>query len=212
MNIPFYEERRAALIQEVTAAFDGVSREDGVSLHETTVIDDYGSLEERATARLRDTETRWQDVPEKDIRFTGAVLSFLDPKGFHYYTPAYIVWELKNMDNDDPDYWSNTFGSLIFHLTPASTGSVRDHTLSQFEFFTLEQRKSIAHYLKFEEDREDTCNQEDEQLREQSMIEEGLSQEEMDGERKRVQQIYGESGLPENNARLALERYWEQFL
>ena len=35
-----YEKRKLALIEEITVAFDGVSREDGVTLHEATVIDD----------------------------------------------------------------------------------------------------------------------------------------------------------------------------
>ncbi len=98
-----YEQKKIALIEEITAAFDGVSREDGVTLHEATVLDDYGSLEERAEARKQDTEDNWQDVPEEDIRFTDAVLSFLDPKGFHYYIPAYVVWYLRNIDNEDPN-------------------------------------------------------------------------------------------------------------
>ena len=82
MRSSSYEQRKTALIEEITAAFDGVSREQGVTLHEATVIDDYGSLEERALARTQDTEDKWQNVPDEDIRFTDAVLSFLDPKGF----------------------------------------------------------------------------------------------------------------------------------
>ncbi|MFG6099650.1 DUF6714 family protein [Leptothoe sp. ISB3NOV94-8A] len=79
-----YENKKLALIKEINEAFDGVAREDGVTLHEAMVIDDYGSPAERAEARAQDTEDQWQDVPEDDIRFSDAVLSFLDSKGFHY--------------------------------------------------------------------------------------------------------------------------------
>lgn len=80
MEATFYEQQKQALIQEITLAFEGVAHEEGMTLHEATVIDDYGSPEERAQARAKDTEQSWQAVPERDIRSTDAVLSFLDDK------------------------------------------------------------------------------------------------------------------------------------
>lgn len=38
----------------IRAAFREVSRDDGVSLHESTVIDSFGANDERAAARLLD--------------------------------------------------------------------------------------------------------------------------------------------------------------
>ena len=61
------------LIDEITSAFQDVRRGNGVTLHEATVIDSYGSMEERAKARKKDTERRWQDVPDRDIANTDAV-------------------------------------------------------------------------------------------------------------------------------------------
>lgn len=52
------EAKKAALIAEIERAFDGFEREDGVTLHEASVIDDHGSDAERAQARLDDPETR----------------------------------------------------------------------------------------------------------------------------------------------------------
>jgi hypothetical protein len=207
-----YEQKKIALIEEITAAFDGVSREDGVTLHEATVLDDYGSLEERAEARKQDTEDNWQDVPEEDIRFTDAVLSFLDPKGFHYYIPAYVVWYLRNIDNEDPNYWSNTFGSVIFHLAAGFHGEVDDFYLSKFKLFTPEQAKAIAHFLVFEAEREDAAQTKYEQLRHESMSKEGFSQEKVDAARQETEQFRKQRELPESDARRALERYWGQFL
>ncbi len=73
-----YEQSKAALIEEITTTFDGVSREGGVSLHESYVIDDYGSEAQRMEARKLDTEMRWQDVPDADIAAGDSCLSFLD--------------------------------------------------------------------------------------------------------------------------------------
>lgn len=212
MESSAYEQKKVALIEEITAAFDGVSREQGVTLHEATVIDDYGSLEERAEARKQDTEDKWQNVPEEDIRFTDAVLTFLDPKGFRYYIPAYVVWYLRNIDNEDPDYWSNTFGSVIFHLAAGFHGEVDDFYLSQFNLFTPEQARSISHFLVFEAEREDVAQIEYEQLRQESMSKEGFSQEEIDDAWQDAERFRKERDMPDNDARRALERYWGQFL
>lgn len=214
-----YEQKKIALIAEITAAFDGVSREDGVTLHEATVIDDYGSLEERAEARKQDTEDKWQDIPEEDIRDANANLSFLDPKGFHYYIPAYIVWYLRNIDNADPNYWESyafTFGSVIFHLAAGSHGKGRDRYLSKFKLFTPEQSKAIAHFLVFEAERIDACQVENKQLQlREEMLQLGFSQEEIDATCQAEEQFRKDRDVPKfvvNDARQALDLYWGQFL
>jgi hypothetical protein len=66
---------RSTLIEEITAAFDSVTRDDGVTLRQATVLDNSGSPKEEATARARATETRWQDVPEEDIAGVQAVMA-----------------------------------------------------------------------------------------------------------------------------------------
>ncbi|MBD2056200.1 hypothetical protein H6F88_09250 [Oculatella sp. FACHB-28] len=212
MKSSSYEQRKTALIEEITAAFDGVSRQEGVTLHEATVIDNYGSLEERALARTQDTEDKWQNVPDRDIRFTNAVLSFLDPKGFHYYIPAYVVWYLRNIDNEDPEFWSNTFSSVIFHLSAGVHDDVGEYYLSKFKLFTLEQAKAIAHFLVFEAEREDAAQIAYKQQWRKSMSKEGFSPEELDDAWPEGEKFRIERGLPENDARRALERYWGQFL
>jgi hypothetical protein len=152
-----YEQRKQALMEEITAAFDGVSRENGVSLSEAWVIDDYGSDEERAEARKEDTETRWQDVPDEDIAYGYSCLSFLDEIGFHYYIPAYMVWYLRYIDNEDPEdpsYGSNTFESLIYALTDDNTFVPSKSVL--VELMPEEMQEQITSVLaRFSRDRPD---------------------------------------------------------
>jgi hypothetical protein len=139
-----YKEAVADVITEITAVFDGVSREDGVTLHETGVIDGYGSEDERAKARLLDTESRWQDVPDDNIRNFHPVLNFLDSKGFRYYIPAYMIWTLRNCD-----VWSNTQPHTIYSLLfdPKDVRS-RDWYLERFDLLSPEQSKAISHFLR----------------------------------------------------------------
>src|SRR5687768_7277152 len=83
-------------VRLIESAFAGVSRNAGITLHEATVIDNYGTDEERAHARLLDNESRWEEVPSAAIEKNYTALSFLDPEGFRYYLPAYMRWALYN--------------------------------------------------------------------------------------------------------------------
>ena len=193
-----YQQQKRALIQEITIVFEGVSREEGVTLHEATVIDDYGGPEERVQARGKDTEQSWQAVLERDIRSTDAVLSFLDDKGFRYYIPAYMVWYLRNIDNEASRYWSNTFDSVIFHLTHFKDSDIPE----RFKLFTKEQSRAIAHFLLFETDRQAVIER---QRMRKSLINRGLSLED-------VELILQAHGFQDEYIRRAIERYWKKFL
>lgn len=87
---------RLELIAAIERAFADVKRENGITIHETDVIDRYGSDEEQREARKQDAEARWQDVPD-DVMDWHSGLGFLDLKGFRYYLPAYMTWILRNL-------------------------------------------------------------------------------------------------------------------
>ncbi|MEO1394917.1 MAG: DUF6714 family protein [Cyanobacteria bacterium J06634_5] len=193
-----YQQRKLALIREIVDAFEGVARGNGVTLHEALVIDDYGGPDARAKARTKDTEPCWQAVPEEDIRCKQAVLSFLYDEGFHYYIPAYLVWYVQNIDSEGPEYESNTFDSVIFHLT-----GLGDERLSgRFKRFTTEQCRAIAHFLLFEAERQEVP--EIEWMRE-SLAKGGLSPEE-------IEPILRSHDFCDTDIRKALDQYWQQFL
>ena len=177
-----YEDRKLALIEEINAAFDGVSRENGVSLSEAWVIDNYGSDEERAAARKQDTETRWQDVADEAIADGYSCLSFLGEIGFRYYIPAYMVWYMRYIDIEEPDDpypYSNSFEWLIYALGGLEERD-SSYRLSKFRLFTIEQSKAIARFLEFNSERQN--------------------------------EYYAEFEYLGNNSRIALEKHWRQFL
>jgi hypothetical protein len=93
---------RESLLSEIHAAFAAVPRGNGITLHEADVIDDYGSDEERAAARLLDTDATWRGVrPEWIERLTTAPC-YLDDDGFCYYLPAFMCWSVEF--GPDSDY------------------------------------------------------------------------------------------------------------
>ena len=139
------EAAKLELIKQITSAFDGVTREDGISLHEAVVIDDYGSDEQRAIARQKDNELRWQDVPDKWIEQSESALCFLDPKGWRYYIPAYMIWSLKHYINSDLNHNSINSTIYTFKFSPDPD----DYYWSRFEILNQEQSKAVCQFLRF---------------------------------------------------------------
>jgi hypothetical protein len=133
------------VIEEIRSAFWKVKRGEGVSLHETEVIDSYGSDSERAKARRLDTDKTWPEVPDKDIESHSAALCFLDPKGFHYYVPAFMIWTLKNYLISD----SMSSDSTIFAFDIGNKRNKDKFKMSYFERLDQRQSRAVAHFLKF---------------------------------------------------------------
>jgi hypothetical protein len=132
------------VIDEINRAFDGVSREGGISLHEADIIDGYGSMKERAKARKLDIEARWQDVPEKDLE-EYSILCFLDTIGFRYYIAAYMVWALRNFRTTD----SVSADSTIYALDPPWEYELNLWAHKRYSFFTKPQAKGTCRFLRF---------------------------------------------------------------
>ncbi len=135
MDVPEHlmAEQRA-VEAEIRRAFRGVTREGGVSWSEADVIDDYGTGEERAAARARDTEGRWEELVEDGrIQLGNTRFCFLDAIGFRYYiAPAMIL-----LARGAEDY--------VCQLTFRVDGP---HELSQVELLNEEQRGVVARFLR----------------------------------------------------------------
>lgn len=93
--------RFANLIHQITAAFADVNLEDGISLREADVIDDYGTEDERKAARAADEKNDWQRIPAEDIAGFPHALCFMDVKGLRFHWPAWMVFTLKHYETSD---------------------------------------------------------------------------------------------------------------
>lgn len=147
-NVSEFENRRNTLVAEITAAFDGVSREDGTTLHGAQAIDDWKSPEEQRPARHLDLEERWQDVPDADIFACCSALSFLDERGFRYYIPAFMIYGLRHWGDD----WNGILNSCEYHLLhdyPKSLRKSEPAAIASKYQFTNAQSKAVARFLRF---------------------------------------------------------------
>lgn len=136
-------EERAALIKEITAAFHGVSRANGVSWSETDVLDDYGSMDERLRARASDTDRAWTELvddPEWRPDSGWGGFSFLDAIGFRYYLPAAMLRSVREGEN----------AGIKFHLTvPPRGDTLRQHGLEQLSLLNQRQARCVARFIRF---------------------------------------------------------------
>lgn len=147
---------RTRLIAEIDAAFAGMSRRGGVSLHQTVLVDGCGAPGETyAMAAARDAEARWQDVPQHDLKEISGVggIAFFDPIGYRYYLPAYLTWWLQGGDRSGGFAIECTLYSL--DLTPPKgstdeqTRAHREHSLKRFSDLTPRQARGVEQFLRF---------------------------------------------------------------
>jgi len=133
------EKSRSILILQITKAFENVTLEDGISLHQARALDDYADPN---LARKIDESVRWQDIPSQWIKTFHDVFPFLDPKGFRYYIPAYMIWCLQHYEHPD----SNTFDYTIYVLKQVGKEC---YYSSRFELLNSDQLQTISDFLRF---------------------------------------------------------------
>lgn len=110
-------DRRRELLRQIEEAFAGVELGDGVSLHETIVIDDYGTAEERSEARRHDEKHDWRkliDDPELLAVHGIGGPNFFDDRGFRFHLPAYLSVAVVDLYREDADV---ILGSVMFNLS-----------------------------------------------------------------------------------------------
>lgn len=140
MTLP-NDDARAFLIAEITSAFKYVLRGDGVSLHETNVLDDYGGPAARLEAREWDTDTHWWELTDADLYARHVYLSYLDAESLRYYLPAYMISCLNGADR---------FSKIAYFLLICDEGSSREEWKRQkWEGFSEEQGRVTCRFLRY---------------------------------------------------------------
>lgn len=140
---PPYNQKEYVL-QLIYEAFDQVTLEDGVSLHETIRIDDYGYTNETLESQIKaDERNNWKkliDDPDLAKIHGNGGLSFYDAKGLRFHLPAYLCLMIKNPGEDIADICD----SLMFTLT-----HLEAYNRERFSILTPVQRKAVKVFLTY---------------------------------------------------------------
>jgi hypothetical protein len=138
-----------AVESQIREAFRGQTRAGGVSWTESVAIDCYESDENRAAARAKDTERRWEDLVEdpawRDDRGIGG-FNFLDPIGWAYYIAPVIIRSARRGFDDtlaftltiDNDFKRN----LVSEINPTQALAI-----ARFVRFMIATHKSVSHFI-----------------------------------------------------------------
>lgn len=105
------------VIAAVSAAFSEVTLGDGVGLWEAQGLDDYASSAELKELREKDEKSDWRKISVEDLNQCHAAPSFMDPRGFVFHLPAFLIAELDDRhgygfldrlysENEHPHGWS----------------------------------------------------------------------------------------------------------
>ena len=147
------EARRLALIAEVYAAFEGASREGGVSWRQSRLRDNglYTPREYREAGE-KDKDRCWEDLiddatwePETGGAIGGS-FSFLDAIGFRYYIPVVLVRELRDFGSCGLTPW--------FHLNcPPTSDGRQEWRARQFSALNERQKQCVAAFIRYAIDR-----------------------------------------------------------
>ena len=133
------DEKAAALIETIRAAFKDVTLEDGVGLFEAQGLDDYKTPEACHELKQKDVKRNWEAIPAADLNQCYSSLSFFDPKGMRFHLPAFLIADLKGKYNFD----------LVFTLA-----HLNDYSKSRFSELSPDQRRAVRAYLSHVRDTE----------------------------------------------------------
>jgi hypothetical protein len=133
------------VIETIQLAFAGVPHGE-VRLHEAQVIDNYGSAKERAEARRLDTQSSWNRVSDSEIEECTSALCHLDPEGWKFYVPAYMIWSLRNYRVSDSLVSDHTI--YTFNL-PEDDARLRDYHLARFRLLDDVQSRAVCRFLRY---------------------------------------------------------------
>jgi hypothetical protein len=124
------------LIEKIEKAFDGVPKPLDITMHVARAIDDYVPEDKYEFLREKDNEEKWQDITDKKVELFDDILPFLDPIGFRYYIPRYMIWTLENYFHSNlalSDYTIYKFGDCM----------------EEWEILNNEQKEACLEFLEY---------------------------------------------------------------
>jgi hypothetical protein len=130
------------IVDLIHIAFHGVQRGE-ITIHEAEIIDNYGTVEERAAARREDVEPEWEEIPDGFIEACSNGLPHLDPKSWCYYLPRYMEWTVQHLTRSH----SMTVDHTIYTLLLGDDWSLNEYMRRRYGQLTSAQCEAVGMFL-----------------------------------------------------------------
>jgi uncharacterized protein DUF6714 len=136
----------------IEQAFVGTKRDEECTLHQAQLADQSMSREitdeEWESARGRDSQLDWRDVPSAYLDECDAALAHLSPQGWHFYLPAYLRRALELLEVDLLSTWLP--GSVIFFLNfPPPSKGLDWYRLERFKRLSTDEVRAVVAFLEY---------------------------------------------------------------
>ena len=138
------QDNAEEIIEEIRAAFAGVPR-GKITIHEAEVIDSYGDDGARDRARLLDTESSWEQIPDSHVEECSWALCHLDPVSWRYYIPKYMLWALRNFKTNNSIV--TDFTIYTFDVSSSDAG-VREYKQERYRLLNPFQSWAVCRFLR----------------------------------------------------------------
>ncbi|MBU44028.1 MAG: hypothetical protein CMN76_12470 [Spirochaetaceae bacterium] len=150
------------VIELIQSAFDGVPQPDKLTLHVAEAHDNW-DYDNDAIHWKKDHKGPWQDVPDDHLEECQFALSYLDPVGFRYYLPAFMVWYLRNYSHPGRVPLDNALYALERSVHEPKRKEFDD---KKYSLFSEEQLRACAAFVRLLA--EDTSGMTDEDFAERA--------------------------------------------
>src|ERR1043165_4439155 len=131
----------STVVHAVSAAFDGVTLGNGISIRQSKVIERYGTgVSDRDFARipLQEITGDWSRIPLEELEC--ACVAHLDSEGYRYYIPALMLSVLRRYDTS-----SMRVIGTISSLYPKK--DMWAYHMGQYAALNSDQLQAIASYV-----------------------------------------------------------------
>ena len=125
------------ILNHISEAFKDVKLEDGISISQARLMDDYRDTKENIkNARSIDNEQSWTEISKDKLEKLYDAITFLDAKGLRFYLPAYMAYGILYPDTGFPigDY---------------AISQLEGDTMERYHIFSPEQKVVIKEFLEF---------------------------------------------------------------
>jgi hypothetical protein len=137
------------LLQYIESAFADVTLDGGVDIYAAQSMDDYGNPDEDRRSQSAE-RFDWRRVPHEDLAPRFWAITFLDGKGFRFYTPAIMSVVLGGADSTG--CLLEWFLSKLHVTQDGLLYFAADRLLKHVHFrdvFNDRQRAAIVRFLKY---------------------------------------------------------------
>ena len=137
---------KETLIENIRKAFNGVTLDKGIGLHEAQGLDDFVDAEKLLKLRNKDEKNNWEAIPLESICKYSSSIYFFDPKGMRFHLPLFLIFDVL-----EKEYIAKGFISSVEMVFVLRKYVENQDKYNQFSLLNTVQIKAIVLFLVYKQ-------------------------------------------------------------